>query len=146
MSSPATNGRWPGVLLYRDAFLVDADPAVLQEPPGDLLVHVDGAARSIDEILLIAEPDARDRTAAMVRLAQPVADARAVAVDRAAVTRAWTDRQPLWSTLRDLGVVPAVWPEPAGPIGPATDRLSAIPVKAVTADPADWCTIFWWLC
>jgi hypothetical protein len=146
MSSQAAGGRWPGVLLHPDAFLVHADPSVLRRPPGDLVVHVGGATRAIDEILLIAEPVPQDRTAGMVRLAQPVRDAATVVVDRAAVTRAWSDRRPLWAALRDLGVVPADRPEPADPIDAPADRLAAIPVKSVTADPADWCTIFWWLC
>ncbi len=146
MSSDRRGGRWPGVLLHPDAFLVHAVPSVLAEPPGDLVVHVGGTTRTVAEILLIAEPVVAGRAAGMIRLTQPVERCPAVAVDRAAITRAWADGRPLWSTLLDRGVVPAEWPEPTRSIVAPADRPAAIAVKSVAAGPADWCTIFWWLC
>lgn len=145
MSSHRTGGRWPGVLLHHDAFLVFAEPQVLQEPPGDLVVRVGEASRAIDEILLITEPGPADRAAGMVRLAHPVENAPTVVIDLVSLTRAWSDQRSLWSSLRDLGVVPADWPARTVPTT-AADRPAAIAVKSVPAGPADWCTIFWWLC
>ena len=58
VSSRRAGDRWPGVLLHADAFVVRADAAALAEPPGDLVVRVGAATRSIAEILLIAEPGA----------------------------------------------------------------------------------------
>lgn len=146
MSSRAAGLRWPGVLLFHDAFLVRADPTVLQNPPGDLVVCVGESTRAIDEILLIAEPGADDRTVGMIRLARGIDQAPTAVVDRAAVTRAWREGRPLWSTLRELGVVPADRLEPTGPIADVAVPPTAIAVKSVTTDPVDWCTIFWWLC
>lgn len=123
-----------------------ADPTVLREPPGDLVVRVGAASRSIDEILLITEPEADDHAVGMIRLARGIDHVPTVALDRAAVTGAWRDRRPLWPTLRDLGVLPAEWPKPTDPNEDAADRPAAIAVKSVAASPADWCTIFWWLC
>ena len=146
MSSHRRGGRWPGVLLHPDAFLVHADPSVLAEPPGDLVVHVGGTIRTVAEILLITEPVLTDRAAGMIRLAQPVERIPAVPVDRTAIIRAWADGRTLWTTLLDLGVVPADWPEPTGPIVAPAGLSAAIAVKSVAAGPEDWCTIFWWLC
>lgn len=152
--SAAADARWPGVLLHRDAFVAHVEPGRLLEPPGDLVVVVDGAAWPVAEILLIeeriAEPADRsvppDGQVAMVRLAEPVPSAVSVVVPRAALERAWREGRSMWSTLRELGVhaggEPAPIPSPA--TGP--DLPAAIPVKVVTADPFDWCTIFWWLC
>lgn len=152
--SAAADVRWPGVLLHRDAFIAHIEPDRLQEPPGDLVVHLDGATWPVAEILLIDEriaeptgPGVRpDRQVVMVRLAQPVRRATSVVVPRAAVGRAWREGRPMWSTLVERGVLPTGEPAPltSPPAGP--DRPAAIPVKVVTADPFDWCTIFWWLC
>lgn len=158
LSSPRTGGRWPGVQLHHDAFVVHADPSVLQHPPGDLVVQLGGAPRRIDEILLIGEPAPDHRATAMIRLSRRAEvgvdddgmdTAPTVVVDRAAVTRTWADRRPLWPTLQELGLVPREWPEPTvakGSVGEPAGGPAAIAVKSVTAGPADWCTIFWWLC
>jgi hypothetical protein len=144
--SHRAGGRWTGVLLHRDAFLVYADPSVLREPPGDLAVHVGRATRTIDEILLIDERVPQARSAAMIRLARPVENATTVVIDRAAVARSLRDGRPLWPALQALGIVPGGGGEPGGTTVPAPDRPMVIAVKSVTADPADWCTIFWWMC
>lgn len=146
LSSYRTGDQWPGVLLHRDAFLVHADPALLREPPGDLVVQVGGAPRTVDEILLIDESAVDGRATAMVRLDGGVESVGPVVVDRGAVTRAWTEGRSLWPTLRESGVVPDSWPEPTGPVPAVADRPATIGVKSVTATPEDWCTIFWWLC
>lgn len=138
--------RRPGVLLHGDAFLVHVDPSDLRDPPSDLVVHVGAATRAIDEILLIDEPTAQDRSSAMIRLRHPLAGTPAVVIDRAAVIRSWDEREPLWTTLHRLGAVPAAEPAPVGTVPGTLDRPAAIAVKSVTAGPADWCTIFWWLC
>ena len=138
--------RWPGVQLHRDAFVVDAPLGVLQAPPGDLAVFLGSVARPIAEILVIEESHTSPaRATAMIRLVQELG-ARTVAVDRTAVIEAWNSAVPLWDTLRDMGFVPAQWPDrpvvrPVARVAP-----SVIAVKTVPAAPADWCTIFWWLC
>jgi hypothetical protein len=137
---------WPGVQLYRDAFVVDAPLGVLQAPPGDLTVVLGSVARPIAEILVIEESRTSPaRATAMIRLVREHG-AQRVAVDRTAVIAAWTSAVPLWETLRDMGFVPAQWPDQ--PVGRPIARVapSAIAVKTVPAAPADWCTIFWWLC
>lgn len=154
LSSAAADVRWPGVLLHRDAFVALVNPLRLQEPPGDVVVVVEGATRLVAEILLIDERIEQrsgwavppDRGVAMVRLAEPVPNTSSVFVPRAAVGRAWREGRPMWSTMLDLGVIPADEPAPVTTPLPGPDRPSAIPVKVVTADPLDWCTIFWWLC
>jgi len=138
--------RWPGVQLHRDAFVVDAPLGVLQAPPGDLTVLHGSVARPIAEILVIEEPRTTPaRATAMIRLVQELG-ARTVTVDRTAVIASWSSAVPLWDTLRDMGFVPAEWPgrpvvRPVALVAP-----SVIAVKTVPAAPADWCTIFWWLC
>lgn len=154
VSSTLADARWPGVLLHRDAFVAQVDPNRLSEPPGDLVVVVDGATWPVAEILLIDERITErsgravppDRQVAMVRLAEPVPQTPSVFVPRAAVGRAWREGRSMWSTMLDVGVLPAGEPAPVMSPPPGPDRPAAIPVKVVTADPFDWCTIFWWLC
>lgn len=146
LSSATADLHWSGVLLHRDAFVAHGDPLRLQEPPGDLVVVVDGAARPVAEILLIDDAEPQDRGMVMVRLAAPVPNAPSVFIDRPAIGRAWREGRPTWAALLELGVVPVDEPEPVTMPVARPGRPAAIPVKIVTAAPFDWCTIFWWLC
>jgi hypothetical protein len=134
------------VQLQPDALVVEAPLDVLQTPPPDLTVLLGPDAHRIAEILVIDEASTvPGQATAMIRLVR-ACRGEPVAVDRAAVIAAWNSGVPLWDTLRDMDIVPTHWPDP--PIGrpAAAVEPSAIAVKTVQADPADWCTIFWWLC
>ncbi len=147
LTGPDEGAQWPGVLLHRDAFVVDAPLEVLQEPSGGLAVVLGSALRRIAEIRVIADHSTSPSHAtAMVRLADDEPEARSVVIDRPAVIESWRAGDPLWSTLRSLGVVPTRWPDSPGRGLAGHTEPSAIAVKTVQADPADWCTIFWWLC
>lgn len=141
----STAGQWPGVLLHRDALVVQAPADVLASPPGDLVVQVGTETRQVAEVLTIVERSTGVIATGMIRLAEGVDGAPSVRVDRAAVARAWTDGLPLWSVLRSLRVVPVCWPAGVRPRTTFAARPAVIAVKSVAAIPANWCTIFWWL-
>lgn len=143
--STASSGQdWPGVLLHRDAFVVDAPAEVLHHPSA-LSVRFGGDPNPIAEVLIIDDGRSdRGRSTAMLRLSREETATVSVPLDRAAVRAEWRAGRPTWHILRDQGVVPDRWPAPPEVARPV--ESAPIAVKTVHAAPADWCTIFWWLC
>ena len=161
---------WPGVLLHPDAFVVRAPTQVLHDPDGQLSVILGLSARPVGEILIIDDagpsteaPSTHDTAThdtatqdtaaqaathdtAMIRLRHHEPGAASITLDRASVVAEWSTGATTWSMLRGTGVLPARWPEPPAGRRPGGVEPGPIAVKAVQAAPADWCTIFWWLC
>ncbi|HEY5877296.1 MAG TPA: hypothetical protein VIU11_00195 [Nakamurella sp.] len=145
LSMASTGQAWPGVLVHRDAFVVDAPTEVLHHP-ADLSVRFGAYPNPIIEILIIDDgPTDSGRATAMLRLTREEPATASVTLDRAAVDAGWRAGRPTWNLLQDQGVVPDRWP-PAPEVAPAAVESAPIAVKTVQAAPADWCTIFWWLC
>lgn len=153
--------RWPGVLLHPDAFVVRAPTQILHDPAGQLSVILGLSARPVGEILIIdgagpstEAPSTRDTAThdtsthdtAMIRLRHQEPGTASVTLDRATVVARWSTGATTWSMLRGAGVLPARWPEPPAGRRPRGVEPGPIAVKVVQAAPADWCTIFWWLC
>jgi hypothetical protein len=140
---------WPGVLMHPGAFLVRAPAELLHDPAGDLTVSLGTAERAVGEIRIIDGPARQapsPHSTAMIRLLMGEPDAGSVTLDRIAVTAGWVNGETTWSLLRQMGILPVRWPDPPAVRRPSGLEPGPIAVKTVQAAPADWCTIFWWLC
>ena len=125
MWSPSV-GRWPGILLPGDAFLVRAPADVLQSPPSDLVVWMADRSRPVGEVRLIGGEAGGELSG---ELSGEFSGPTAGDLETAMVT---LDARPAAAV--DLATEP-------GPFAPV-DGSSVAP--SVAPAPVEWGTIVWW--
>ena len=164
---------WPGLLLYRDAFLVRAPQVVLVKATGlAVLMAANDSSGAIAQprpadalpvrTVKVLEVDGwpNEPATAMLQLSVDSGVDVSVDVNRAGFELAVRVTGDIGAAFESLGLVPddldgsmrsadkrlvdLSVPTTTGPT--KTPPTGALTIETVSVRPASWCDIFWWLC